>query len=65
LVSGKHPVTKYRREYNIKSIYSITLFLLIVGCSQQPDIDIAKVAVDTEDYFRELEEIDLLEILQP
>lgn len=40
-------------------LFIFIIFLtLIVGCSQQPDIDISKTSGKSEDYFRELEEIE-------
>ncbi|WP_456278998.1 hypothetical protein [Bacillus sp. AK128] len=40
------------------SLISIILVFLIVGCNQQPDIDISSTIGKSEDYFRQLEEID-------
>jgi hypothetical protein len=40
------------------SLISIILLFLIIGCSQQPDIDISSIIGKTEDYFRQLEEIE-------
>ena len=36
----------------------IIFLILIVSCSQQSDIDISKTLGKSEDYFRELEEIE-------
>lgn len=43
-----------------KFIFLIFIIFLtvIVGCSQQPDIDISETLGKSEDYFRELEEIE-------
>lgn len=41
----------------ISLISNIFLFL-IVGCSQQPDIDISSTIGKSEDYFAQLEEIE-------
>lgn len=40
------------------SLISIILLFLIVGCSQQPDINISSTIGKSEDYFRQLEEIE-------
>ncbi len=40
------------------SLISIIFLFLIVGSSQQPDIDISLAIGKSEDYFRQLEEIE-------
>ncbi|WP_078549233.1 IolE/MocC family protein [Litchfieldia alkalitelluris] len=40
------------------SLIAIILLFSIVGCSQQPDIDISSIIGKSEDYFRQLEEIE-------
>lgn len=40
------------------SVISIMFLFLIVGCIQQPDIDISSTLGKSEDYFRQLEEIE-------
>ena len=40
------------------SLISIMFLFLIIGCSQQPDIDISSTIGKSEDYFRQLEEIE-------
>lgn len=46
------------RKINLICIISIIFLFLIVGCSQQPDIDISETIGKSEDYLRQLEEIE-------
>jgi hypothetical protein len=45
------------KKNNLICIISFIFFLLIVGCSQQPDIDISETIGKSEDHLKQLEEI--------
>jgi len=46
------------RKINIIFFISTILLFLTVSCSQQPDIDISTTIGKSENYFRQLEEIE-------
>jgi hypothetical protein len=43
---------------NLIFIISLIFLFLIVGCGQQPDIDISDTIGKSEDYFKQVEEIE-------
>ncbi|MGD6873085.1 hypothetical protein ACQCU1_12980 [Sutcliffiella horikoshii] len=47
------------RKNIIKSIYFISILLLIVGCSQKPTINVAKVEANVENHLNELDEVEI------
>lgn len=47
-----------RKNIN-RSIYFISILLFIVGCSQKPAINVAKVEADVENHLNQLDEVEI------